>query len=287
MKLNAQEDSQVTVRIISVTTVRFHMASKPNFAGKMIPSFERKVLLPGSTMRIGTPSTPPAKSHIDWATRVQDFPLFAEILLNDRAQIVGAARERQYSRGQTIYIEGDNQRQVVLLTSGSAKMVQCGLDGSAVILRLCGPGELVGTLGISLQAKYRSTSQAVTKCSALVWESSVFESLARRYPSLRLNVAYILYKQLEDMEDRFREISTERVASRLSRQVMRLVEQVGIHSNGSVEIKITREELAQLIGTTLYTVSRLLSAWDRQEIVTTRREGFSVNNLKALAELAE
>ncbi len=186
--------------------------------------------------------------------------------LNDRAQIVGAARERQFSRGQTIYIEGDNQRQVVLLTSGSAK---------------------VGTLGVSLQAKYRSTSQAVTKCSALVWESTVFESLASRYPCLRLNVAYILYKQLEDMEDRFREISTERVASRLSRQVLRLVGQVGIPGNGSVEIKITREELAQLIGTSLYTVSRLLSAWDRQEIVTTRREGFSVINPKALTEMID
>jgi CRP-like cAMP-binding protein len=253
----------------------------------MRPAPERRITGPGSPIHISTHSTPQASSPYDWAARVQHFPLFADILLNDRAQIVGVARERQYSRGQTIYIEGDNQRQVVLLTSGSAKMVQCGQDGSAVILRLCGPGELVGTLGISLQAKYRSTSQAVTKCSALVWESGVFESLARRYPSLRLNVAYILYKQLEDMEDRFREISTERVASRLSRQVMRLVEQVGIHSNGSVEIKITREELAQLIGTSLYTVSRLLSAWDRQAIVTTRREGFSVNNLKALAELAE
>jgi CRP-like cAMP-binding protein len=263
------------------------MASKPNLGGRMRPASEGRIAGPGSPIRIGTYSTPQAMPPSDWAARVQDFPLFAEILLNDRAHIVGQARERQFSRGQTIYIEGDNQRQVVLLTSGSAKMVQCGQDGSAVILRLCGPGELVGTLGISFQAKYRSTSQAVTKCSALVWESVVFESLARQYPSLRLNVAYILYKQLEDMEDRFREISTERVASRLSRQVMRLVDQVGIHSNGSVEIKITREELAQLIGTSLYTVSRLLSAWDRQEIVTTRREGFSVNNLKALTELID
>jgi CRP-like cAMP-binding protein len=263
------------------------MANKPNLNGNMIPVSDRNFLGAASTVRFGTPSTPPTKSHFDSAARVQDFPLFADISLNNRAQIVGAARERQFSRGQTIYIEGDHQRQVILLTSGSAKMIQCGLDGAAVILRLCGPGQLVGTLGVSLQAKYRSTSQAVTKCSALVWESTVFESLASRYPSLRLNVAYILYKQLEDMEDRFREISTERVASRLSRQVLRLVEQVGIQCNGSVEIKITREELAQLIGTSLYTVSRLLSAWDRQEIVTTRREGFSVNNLKALAELAD
>jgi CRP-like cAMP-binding protein len=241
----------------------------------------------GTPIRIGPSATPSPRAHYDWASRVQNFPLFANILQGDRTQIIGAARERQFSRGETIYVEGDNQRRVVLLLSGSAKMVQCGQDGSAVILRLCGPGELVGTLGYSMQTKYRSTSQAVTPCTALVWDSVAFESMSVRYPALRLNVAYILYKQLEDMEDRFREISTERVASRLSRQVLRLVEQVGIHVNGAVEIRITREELAQLIGTSLYTVSRLLSEWDRQDVVTTRREGFSVNNLKALAEMVE
>lgn len=201
--------------------------------------------------------------------------------------MISAARIREFFRGQTIYIEGDIPRQVVILISGSVKVVRYSQDGSAVILRLCGPGELVGLLGLSRLEKYRSTSQATTLCSALVWECSVFESLAARYPSLRLNIASILHKQLVDMENRFRELSTERVASRLRRQVMRLVEQVGIPSNGSVEIKITREELAQLIGTSLYTVSRLLSAWDREEIVRTRREGFSVINPKALAELID
>jgi CRP-like cAMP-binding protein len=205
----------------------------------------------------------------------------------DRTSILGAARERQFARGQTISIEGDHLRQVILLTFGSAKMVQCGHDGSAVILRLSGPGELVGTLGISMQERYRCTSAALTSCSALVWESCLFESLSTRFPALRLNVAYILYKQLEDMENRFREISTERVPSRLSRQILRLVEQVGIRANGTVEINMTREELAQLIGTSLYTVSRLLSLWDRKGIVITRREGFSVVSLEALSALID
>jgi CRP-like cAMP-binding protein len=213
--------------------------------------------------------------------------LFADIALNDRSQIIAAARERQFSRGQTIYIEGDSLRHFVLLTSGSAKMLQFGLDGSAVILRLCGPGDLVGTPGLSSQQKCRSTSQALTSCSSFVWDRGVFEILAKRHPTLRLNLAFILHKQLGDMEDRFREISTEPVASRLSRQILRLVECVGIPSNGSIEIKITREELGQLVGTTLFTVSRLLSKWDRQDIVTTRREGFSVYNLKALAALVD
>jgi CRP-like cAMP-binding protein len=89
------------------------------------------------------------------------------------------------------------------------------------------------------------------------------------------------------LEQRFREISTERVASRLSREIVRLLAQVGRVVNGTVEIALSREELAQLTGTTLFTVSRLLSDWDERGIVSTRREAVSVNDLHALQQLAE
>jgi CRP-like cAMP-binding protein len=56
---------------------------------------------------------------------------------------------------------------------------------------------------------------------------------------------------------------------------------------GGIEIRLSREELAQLTGTTLFTVSRLLSEWNERGIVSTRREGVSVHNFQALAELAE
>jgi CRP-like cAMP-binding protein len=263
------------------------MDRNPYFLRKIRPASERSMTGPGGTVGVGLVGASRGGPQSSWATRVQYFTLFANISLEDRSLIVNEAHERQFSRGQIIYAEDDDMRQVVLLTSGYAKMVQSSKNGSAVILRFCGPGELVGALGISKQARHRSMPQALSSSSALVWDRSVFESLSKQFPSLRLNVAYILYKQLEDMEDRFREISTENVASRLSRQISRLVKQIGIRSKDSVTIKITREELAQMIGTSLFTVSRLLSEWDRQRIVTTRREGFSVDNPQALAELAD
>jgi CRP-like cAMP-binding protein len=113
----------------------------------------------------------------------------------------------------------------------------------------------------------------------------VFETLARRFPVLRFNAALILSKQLKDMEERFRELSSERVVSRLGRQLIRLIGQVGVPINGGVEIRISREELAQLIGTTLYTVSRLLSEWDRRGIVEGRRESVLIHDLGALEDL--
>jgi CRP-like cAMP-binding protein len=92
---------------------------------------------------------------------------------------------------------------------------------------------------------------------------------------------------LQELEERFREISTQKVAPRLSQQLIRLSNQLRQHSQGVLEIGLSREELAQLTGTTLFTVSRLLCQWERQGIVSTRREAVVVRNLKALMEMSE
>jgi CRP-like cAMP-binding protein len=215
------------------------------------------------------------------------FLLLSDIPVRDCEEIVDAARELRFQRGQIIHFEGDPIRGVVLLTYGSAKVVQFGQNGTEVILRLCGPGELVGTLALPQQRLHRSNSQALRTSAALVWEKGVFETLSRRFPVLRFNAALILSKQLKEMEDRFREVSTECVVIRLSRQVIRLMDQVGMPKNGGLEISISREELAQLIGTTMFTVSRLLSEWDRRGIVEARRESVLIRDLGALEELSK
>jgi CRP-like cAMP-binding protein len=215
------------------------------------------------------------------------FLLFSNILPRDCETIVSAAHELRFHRGQTIHIEGDPVRRVVLLTSGAVKIIQHGENGTEVILRLCGQGELVGTLGVPKKGVHCSTSHALRMSDALVWDRTVFESLSGRFPILRLNAALILGKQLNDLEERFREVATERVAMRLSRQVIRLTNQVGMPVDGGFEINISREELAQLIGTTMFTVSRLLSEWDRQGILETRREAVVIHDLNALEEVSQ
>lgn len=221
------------------------------------------------------------------AALVQHFPLFSNISLPECTEIVSAAHEQRYSRRQTIYLEGDSVRQIVLLTSGCAKIVQFGQNGTEVILRLSGPGELVGAVGLCAQDLHCSMAQAISESKALVWDAGVFESMAQRIPVLKRNTMHILSKRLEDLEERFREISTEKVSTRLSHEIVRLLNQVGHRVNGVVQIRLSREEMAQLIGTTLFTVSRLLSDWDQQGIVSARRETVSVHNLQALVQLSE
>jgi CRP/FNR family transcriptional regulator, nitrogen oxide reductase regulator len=218
---------------------------------------------------------------------VQPFFLFSGISAGDCADIVSAAHERYFSRRETILREGDPVQQISLLTSGWVKITQFGQNGSEVILRLSGPGELLGALGLCSGGTHCSTAQALQSSKALVWETAIFESTLERFPILRRNIGRILGKCLLDLEDRFREMSTKKVAPRLGSQLVRLLNQIGRTVNGDVEISLSREELAQLTGMTLFTVSRLICQWEQLGIVAARRKAVLVRNLPALIELSE
>jgi CRP/FNR family transcriptional regulator, nitrogen oxide reductase regulator len=92
---------------------------------------------------------------------------------------------------------------------------------------------------------------------------------------------------LRELEERFRELATERVAPRVARQLMRLQEQTGSEQKGQMEIRLSREGLAQMTGTTLYTVSRLLSAWEARGLVICGRESVMISDVPELRRVFE
>ena len=224
------------------------------------------------------------QQRADW---IQRIPIFANLSAFDSNAILSAAHEKEFGRRQTIFVEGAPCRQVLLLLTGCVKTTQLGPTGCEVILRLNGPGELIGAVESYLGNNNLVTARTTQTTTALVWEASTFEAVSDRFPVLRRNTARLLGFRLQELEERFREISTQKVAPRLSQQLIRLSNQLRQHSQGVLEIGLSREELAQLTGTTLFTVSRLLCQWERQGIVSTRREAVVVRNLKALMEMSE
>jgi CRP-like cAMP-binding protein len=221
-----------------------------------------------------------------WIFQVRKFSLFADIPPSDCASIVSPAREKLFSRRQTIFMKGESAERIFLLTSGFAKVTRLGPTGGEVILRLSAPGELLGVFGASSEGKHQTAAKALKGVTTLAWETPVFDALSERFPVLRRNLARILSGRLQEMEERFREVSTEKVASRLRSQLIRLHSQIGQRQIDGVEVTLSQHELAQLTGTTLFTVSRQLSQWEQQGILKTRREAVVICNLPALEELS-
>lgn len=220
-------------------------------------------------------------------TLVESCPLFAGILPCEYAGICSTARVKEFARGEMLYMEGDSVRQVLLLTSGIVKITQLGPGGTEAILRLGVPGDILDTASLFSAGRHCATAQAFRTCKALVWEAPTFKTVVERFPVLYQNMVQVLGDHLLELEERFREVATERVAPRVARQLVRLQEKIGRSVNGVVEIGLSRHELAQMTGTTLFTVSRLLSAWEARGMVSARRESVTICDIESLRAISE
>jgi CRP-like cAMP-binding protein len=226
----------------------------------------------------------PVNSRI---ARVQQFPLFLGLSAAACGEIVSAAREKHFLRRQIIYFQDDPVDQVILLTSGAVKTTQLSSSGNEVILRLCGPGEIIGANGVLSGRYHRAAAQVLSASRALIWSTASFETLSGRYPALRHNACLMLRELLMDLEKRFCEIATESVSLRVGHEIARLANRIGERVNGHVKINLSREDIAQLTGTTLFTVSRLLSRWKAQGFVSPGHRSVTVHNPQALLDLTE
>jgi CRP-like cAMP-binding protein len=122
------------------------------------------------------------------------------------------------------------------------------------------------------------------KCQALVWEYNHLHALVARYPQIGANIGKILAGRLQELEERFREIAT---AKRLALVLLRLLKSVARQSTEGVELGLTREELAQMTGTTLFTISRILSKWAESGFVVPRREAVVIRDQNRLTAASE
>ena len=213
--------------------------------------------------------------------------LFAGVLPADYARITAAGRVKEFARGETLYLAGEPVKQVLLLTSGLAKINQVGLSGMEVILGLGIPGDVLGAEGLFSTGTHCTSAQAFRLCRVLVWDAPTFKSLVEHFPVLFQNMARILGEHLSELEQRFREVATEKVGSRVANQLVRLLERIGRKVDGQVEIGLSQEDLALMTGTTLFTVSRLFSAWEARGMVRPSRRTVTICDVQSLRAVSE
>jgi len=214
-------------------------------------------------------------------------PLFSGVSADDCARVVAAAHVKVFSRRDLLYIEEAPVREVFLLTAGLVKVMKIGVNGTVVILGLGMPGDILGVVNLLSTGRYSTTAAALRLCHALVWRASDFKALVESSAGLYQNVLRIQSEYLLEIEERFREIATEMVGPRVARQLLRLTEKLGGPPNGLVELTLSREEVAQMTGTNLYSISRLLVEWEDRGMVRSRREAVTICDLEALRLISE
>jgi CRP-like cAMP-binding protein len=222
-------------------------------------------------------------------TITKNSSLFRGLDSHEIQEIVKSARVRELVNGEYYFIEGDRAETAYVLLKGKVKLSQVTIDGQQVLLGYLGPARVFGIIALLKKVTYPVSAQAIGECRALAWDHNTLNVLMGRFPRIALNSLYIMSGQIREFQNRVRDLSTKRVETRIARAVLRLARQTGVKVEAGVliDLPLSRQDLAEMTGTTHYTVSRILNDWEKREIIKSKRKQIVICYPHGLVKIAE
>jgi CRP-like cAMP-binding protein len=214
--------------------------------------------------------------------------IFRRLSADDRERLATLASTRDYDKGAFIFSEGDPSDVLFTVVAGRVKVFKTTPRGSDVILELFGPGDPVGAVAVYEARPYPASAVALEPTTCLLVPRQSFFTLLETRPTLVRGLLVGLTHRLVELTNRLAELSGGRVEARLARFFLKLAADIGQKRPDGVFVALvlSRQELADMIGTTIETAIRIMSRWGKDDIVRTEKEGFLVVNREALESMA-
>jgi CRP/FNR family transcriptional regulator, nitrogen oxide reductase regulator len=220
---------------------------------------------------------------------LKNTSLFSGLKQNELDQVAQAAHIRKVDNQGFFYMEQDPAESLYILLEGRIRLVQVTPAGQQVIMRYISPVEEFGVIAMLSGAVYPVSAQAVDDSTAWYWNKASLIELMEHIPGVAINALQTLADRVSEFQDRIRELTTERVERRIARALLRLAQQTGrkVEDGVLVDLLITRQDIAEMTGTTIFTVSRTMSQWETQGIIMSGREKIIIRRPHQLVVIAE
>lgn len=204
-------------------------------------------------------------------------------------EILAAGTPRVLRRSEVLFREGEPAAALYLVESGRVKLTQLTAEGREVIMRYLAAGDVFAAVALFERSTYPVTATATERTRLRAWPRDILPGLVRDHPRFEANLLQIVSSHTREALSRVRELASEPVAQRLARTLSRLGEQIGRReADGAVLVeRITQQEIAEISGASLYTVSRTMADWQERGLVETGRQRFRIRDPRGLAGISE
>jgi CRP/FNR family transcriptional regulator len=215
-------------------------------------------------------------------------PLFRRVTPPDRARIAAVTHLKRYDRGALIFAEGDPSDAFMTIVEGRVKVFKATPSGKEIILEIFGPGDPLGAVAVYDSVPLPASALALEATVCLTIARQDFFRLLEQHPALVRGLLSSLTLRLAELTRRLSEMTGGRVDARLARLFLKLADQIGVPDRGGifVPMPLARQELADLIGTTIETTIRIMSRWQKEDFVRTEKDGFVIVDRGSLEAVA-
>ncbi len=188
-----------------------------------------------------------------------------------------------------LFHQDDLAERCFMVNRGRLKLTMLSEQGKEVILRYLSSGELAAAIAVLRNQTYPVTAECVDETEVIGWDKPTIVALMHQYPAIAINLLGIVFDRIDDLQHRYLEMCSEHVNQRIARSLLRLMRRAGIKTSEGIHINIplSRQNIADYCGTTLSTVSRTLSIWEKKDWIKSGREKILIKDPHALVLLAE
>lgn len=217
------------------------------------------------------------------------LPPFRNLAKAQIRAVLDLATPKRFGRELSVFIEGDPAGRFYLLLDGHIRVVRTTPSGDQIIVLHIAPGQLFGIAAAMHRDTYPATAMTADECLTLSWPTALWHKFAADYPGFATENYKTLGERMGEVNNRVVEMATQHVEQRVANTLLRLINQNGkkVENGIVIDFPITRQNLSEMTGTTLHTVSRLLSAWQKDGLVASTRKRVVVTNPHKLVILSE
>ncbi len=204
-------------------------------------------------------------------TNIPPFRKLSDVQIRE---VLHHATPRRFAPGMSIFEQGAEADKFYLLLDGHVRVTRLNEDGEQVIMLHIVSGHLLGIAPAMGRSSYPATASAADECLTLSWPTRLWPEFIERYDGFATETYKDVGDRVEEMQKRIIEQATKNVEQRVASALLRLINQSGKKVDRGIEIDfpITRQHISEMTGTTLHTVSRLMSTWEKDGIVASRRK---------------
>jgi CRP-like cAMP-binding protein len=220
---------------------------------------------------------------------IAGVPLFQGLTPAQQDDVLRDAHSVRFPKGSDVFQQDQEANSFFFLLHGHLRVFRLTPDGQQVVVRYISAGEIFGVAMALGRNTFPATANAVVDSLVLVWPTSVWPKLSESYPVLVANTLRTVGSRLQDANTRVVEMSTEQVERRIAHALLRLAQQSGrkVESGIQIDFPISRQDVAEMTGATLHTVSRVLSAWEEKGLVEGGRQKITLRDPHRIFMLAE
>ncbi len=222
------------------------------------------------------------------AAVLKRIPLLSTLNDADLAEIAGLFYEKRVAKDEYVFLEGDPPERLYILLRGRVKLIKHSDDGKDVILHLVSPREWFGSVAAFGRRPHPFSAQALEPSLVLEIEGRHFAALMNRYPPIANQIIQELVERLTEAHEMMLRLALEPVEGRIAHTLTRLAHKAGnTQAEGvTIDVPLTRQDIAEMAGTTVETTIRVLSRWRKEGIVHMVGGRFLIADLHRLEQIA-